>query len=53
MSTLKQKYKVQIFAADIDKEAIDMARTGYIPTALRSMYARAAEPLLHEESICV
>ena len=29
--TLKQKYNVQIFATDIDKEAVDMARAGLYP----------------------
>ncbi|MDO8282564.1 MAG: chemotaxis protein CheB [Thermodesulfovibrionia bacterium] len=34
MSTLKEKYKVQIFATDIDREAIDMARTGLYPNSI-------------------
>ena len=34
ISTLKRKYNVQIFATDIDKDAIDMARTGLYPDAI-------------------
>jgi chemotaxis methyl-accepting protein methylase len=34
ISTLKQKYSVQIFATDIDKDAIDMARTGLYPEGI-------------------
>lgn len=34
ISTLKQKYNVQIFATDIDKEAVDMARTGLYPGSI-------------------
>jgi two-component system CheB/CheR fusion protein len=34
ISTLKQKYDVQIFATDIDAEAIDMARTGLYPDGI-------------------
>ena len=34
ISTLKQKYNVQIFATDIDREAIDMARTGLYPDSI-------------------
>jgi two-component system CheB/CheR fusion protein len=32
--TLKQKYNVQIFATDIDKEAVDMARSGLYPDSI-------------------
>ena len=34
MSTLKNKYTVQIFATDIDKDAIDKARTGLYPNGI-------------------
>jgi two-component system CheB/CheR fusion protein len=34
IGTLKQKYSVQIFATDIDKDAIDMARTGLYPEGI-------------------
>ena len=34
MSTLKNKYTVQIFATDIDKDAIDKARTGLYPDGI-------------------
>jgi two-component system CheB/CheR fusion protein len=34
IGTLKQKYNVQIFATDIDREAIDMARTGLYPDSI-------------------
>ncbi len=34
ISTLNQKYMVQIFATDIDREAIDMARTGLYPDSI-------------------
>lgn len=34
MSTLKNKYNVQIFATDIDKDAIDKARTGLYPDGI-------------------
>ncbi|MBN2654007.1 MAG: PAS domain-containing protein [Nitrospirae bacterium] len=34
INTLREKYKVQIFAADIDKQAIDMARTGLYPDSI-------------------
>ena len=34
ISTMKQKYNVQIFATDIDRDAIDMARTGFYPDAI-------------------
>jgi two-component system, chemotaxis family, CheB/CheR fusion protein len=34
IGTLKQKYNVQIFATDIDKEAVDMARTGLYPDSI-------------------
>jgi len=34
ISTLNQKFQVQIFASDIDKEAIDMARTGLYPDSI-------------------
>jgi two-component system CheB/CheR fusion protein len=34
ISTLKQKYTVQIFATDIDIEAVDMARTGLYPDSI-------------------
>jgi two-component system CheB/CheR fusion protein len=34
IGTLKQKYDVQIFATDIDTEAIDMARTGLYPAGI-------------------
>src|SRR5450759_2179961 len=34
ISTLNQKYNVQIFATDIDKEAVDMARTGLYPGSI-------------------
>jgi two-component system CheB/CheR fusion protein len=33
-SKLKQKFNVQIFATDIDKEAVDMARTGLYPDSI-------------------
>ena len=34
MSTLKNKYNVQIFATDIDKDAIDKARAGFYPDGI-------------------
>ena len=34
IGTLKQKYNVQIFATDIDKDAVDMARTGLYPDSI-------------------
>ena len=34
MSTLENKYNVQIFATDIDKDAIDKARTGVYPDGI-------------------
>ena len=34
ISTLKNKYNVQIFATDIDKDAIDKARTGSYPEGI-------------------
>lgn len=34
IKTLKHEYDVQIFATDIDREAIDMARTGLYPDSI-------------------
>ena len=34
METLNQLYKVQIFATDIDREAIDQARSGIFPVSI-------------------
>lgn len=34
VETLKQAFKVQIFATDVDKQAIDQARTGVFPPSI-------------------
>jgi two-component system CheB/CheR fusion protein len=34
LDTLKQTFKVQVFATDIDKQAIDQARTGVFPASI-------------------
>ena len=34
METLKQNYTIQLFATDIDKQAIDLARKGFFPASI-------------------